>query len=74
MKRFDRTRRVGAARPRAASPRNEPDPTILSIDLLRADLYRMLDEIAQASDPRHGILVREFERAWALYKITTAPR
>ena len=75
MKRSDRTHRVGTpARPRVATPRNEPDPIILSIDLLRSELYRILDEMAQARDHRHAALVREFERAWALYRVTTAPR
>jgi len=46
----------------------------LNFDLLRAELYRMLDEIARAPPGRHRHLVREFERAWESYKEATAGR
>ncbi len=50
------------------------DGTSLSLDLLRGDLYRMLDELARARPGRHRDLVREFERAWASYKEVTGRR
>jgi hypothetical protein len=46
----------------------------LSLDLLRARLYRLLDEIAGVEARRHRDLVREFERAWETYKEATAGR
>jgi hypothetical protein len=46
----------------------------LALDLLRADLYRLLDALARARADRHGDLVREFERAWEEYRLVTAGR
>jgi hypothetical protein len=46
----------------------------VSLDLARADLYRLLDELARSSAKRHGELVRAFERAWEEYKEQTAKR
>ncbi len=46
----------------------------VAVDLLRADLYRMLDEIARAGHERHHALVAQFERAWERFKDATRAR
>lgn len=44
----------------------------MALDLLRADLYRMLDEIARTSSgDTHHALVQQFERAWERFKQAT---
>lgn len=60
-------RRAGAAPPDVTLER-----AALRVDLLRADLYRMLDEMARAGAGRRRAVVREFERAWESYKKATA--
>jgi hypothetical protein len=46
---------------------------LLRLDLLRADLYRLIDELARApSEERQG-LVAEFEQTWARFKEASAP-
>lgn len=44
----------------------------VDLDLLQADLYRMLDEIARAGSDRHPALVLQFESAWERFKEGTA--
>jgi len=51
-----------------------PDETPLHLDLLRADLYRLLDELVHAGSDHHTRLVMEFERAWEQFKQATARR
>lgn len=46
----------------------------VAVDLLRADLYRMLDEIARAGHESHPALVAQFERAWERFKDATRAR
>ncbi len=62
-----------ASRPLAPEvpPRASADAVATEVDLLRADLYRMLDEIARAGGERHRVLVRAFEEAWRSYKVAT---
>ncbi len=48
------------------------DGTPVALDLLRGELYRMLDEIARAHGESHRNLVLQFEIAWELYKRATA--
>lgn len=52
----------------------DPDGVPLSLDLARADLYRLLDELARSTAESHGDLVRAFEQAWGQYKEQTARR
>jgi hypothetical protein len=63
-------------RPRLVHPPGsiEPREVPVDLDLARADLYRLLDELARATRERHGDLVRAFERAWEAYKERTASR
>jgi hypothetical protein len=61
-----RPSRVGRCRPRWAR-----SGVGLDLDLLRADLYRLLDEVARAGPERHRELVREFERAWSEFRDAT---
>ncbi len=44
----------------------------VQLDLLRADLYRLLDELVHAGSEHHQGLVAEFERAWEQFKEATA--
>jgi hypothetical protein len=46
----------------------------VSLDLRRADLYRMLDQFARAPAQERADLVREFEQAWQDYKEATTRR
>ncbi len=62
--------------PRARPPRRPPAPPAwddaeVKLDLLRADLYRMLDEIARAQGGAYRALVLEFEHAWERFKDAT---
>ena len=55
------------------TPRSpDPDEASLQLDLLRADLYRLLDEVARAGGTEQDGLVLEFERAWEAFKQATA--
>jgi hypothetical protein len=58
--------------PRPVSP--VPDEVPVSLDLARAELYRLLDELARSTQAAHDGLVRDFERAWEAYKEQTAKR
>lgn len=49
-----------------------PDEVPLHLDLLRADLYRLLDELVRAGPEHRQGLVVEFERAWEQFKDATA--
>jgi hypothetical protein len=51
-----------------------PDEVPVSVDLARAELYRLLDELARSTRANHGELVRAFELAWDAYKEQTARR
>ncbi len=74
-KRRERLRRSpGTPFSRVVPLSNEVDPALVPIDLLRADLYRMLDEMARARNARHAALVAEFERSWVIYKLITTSR
>ncbi len=42
-----------------------------AVDLLRAEMYRMLDELARARGASHHNIVQEFESAWERYKQVT---
>ncbi len=60
-------------RPRAPGASAAPiDGIPVALDLLRGELYRMLDEIARAHGESHRTLVLQFEIAWELYKRATA--
>ncbi len=48
-----------------------PDEVSLQLDLLRADLYRLLDELVRAPAEVRQELVREFERIWQRLKDAT---
>lgn len=48
------------------------DEVPVHLDLLRADLYRLLDELVRARSEHHQGLVLEFERAWERFKDATA--
>ncbi|HVO18511.1 MAG TPA: hypothetical protein VMU15_04600 [Anaeromyxobacter sp.] len=50
----------------------DPDEVPVQLDLLRADLYRLLDELARTGAEHYDGLVSEFERAWEEYKQATA--
>jgi hypothetical protein len=39
-----------------------------AVDLLRADLYRMIDQIAHARAGGHHALLLQFERTWEQFK------
>ncbi len=45
-----------------------------AVDLLRADLYRIIDEIAHASAGGHHALLLRFERTWEQFKETIRRR
>jgi hypothetical protein len=51
-----------------------PAGASVGLDLLRADLYRLLDEVARASDERRSEVVREFERTWEEFRDATERR
>jgi len=58
--------RRGQARGASAPP---PDAGLsVALDLLQAELYRMIDEIARAGPGDHRALVAQFERAWQRFK------
>ena len=40
----------------------------LYLDLLRGELYRILDELARSSPSARGRLLVEFERFWAQFR------
>jgi hypothetical protein len=40
----------------------------VSLDLLRADLYRLLDEVARLRGAARAQSVLEFEQAWQKFK------
>ncbi len=64
-------------RPRAggnSAPPAPDDGESVALDILRGDLYRMLDEIARARGESHRTLVLEFESAWQRYKQVTGGR
>jgi hypothetical protein len=44
----------------------------IHLDLLRADLYRLIDELARAPFEDRESLMLEFERAWERFKDATA--
>jgi hypothetical protein len=44
----------------------------VGLDLLRADLYRLLDELVRAPAGQRPSLVPEFERSWEEFKEATA--
>jgi hypothetical protein len=46
----------------------------VGLDLLRGDLYRLLDELARAGADRHAELVEQFERAWVDFRDATGRR
>ncbi len=48
-----------------------PEEVPVHLDLLRGDLYRLLDELVRARAEVHGRLVLEFERAWERFKSAT---
>jgi len=50
----------------------EPDEVLFHLDLLRGDLYRLLDELARAHPDRQPRLAVEFERSWERFKDTIA--
>jgi hypothetical protein len=64
--------RRGRRTPRAALESGER--IALSLDLRRAELYRMLDQFVRASAEGRADLVREFEQAWQDFKDATARR
>ena len=49
-----------------------PDPA--SLDLLRADLYRLLDDVARTRGAGRDAAVLEFERTWSRFKEALAGR
>jgi len=59
---------TGADAPRGPA---DPDEVPVQIDLLRADLYRLLDELVRSRSEYHEDLVAEFERAWQHFKDAT---
>lgn len=63
--------RNGVGRPRKGS-RKGPDEVPVSLDLLRADLYRLIDALVHAPAERHVRIIRRFERAWRRFKVLTA--
>jgi len=57
----------------SASPGpTDPDEVPVHLDLIRADLYRILDELARARSEHRLALVVEFERVWEKFKGATA--
>lgn len=55
----------------ASGGQTGPDEVPVHLDLLRGDLYRLLDELVRARSEVHGRLVLEFERAWEQFKSAT---
>ncbi len=45
---------------------------LLRVDLLRADLYRLLDELVRARSEERRILLAEFEQIWERFKQASA--
>ncbi|GEJ58884.1 hypothetical protein [Anaeromyxobacter diazotrophicus] len=64
--------RPPSAQPPAQPPAAEVRP--VGLDLLRADLYRLLDELVRAPAGHRPRLVQEFERSWEEFKEATARR
>jgi hypothetical protein len=67
------TYRTSTRRRRPPHPRRSGPPAVIdgipaAVDLLRADLYRILDEIAHASDGGHHALLMQFECRWEQFK------
>jgi hypothetical protein len=48
-----------------------PDEVSVQVDLVRADLYRLIDELARAPLEDRENLLLEFERAWERFKDAT---
>ncbi len=46
---------------------------LFRLDLLRADLYRLLDELVRASSEERRDLLLEFEQKWERFKEQSAP-
>lgn len=55
----------------ASDGKTGPDEGPFQLDLLRGDLYRLLDELVRARSESRGRLVLEFERAWEEFKNAT---
>jgi hypothetical protein len=66
-----RRRRIAPASARSVEVA-PPGPA--SLDLLRADLYRLLDEVARTRGPGRDAAVLEFERTWSRFKEALAGR
>ncbi len=49
----------------------DPGEVSVQLDLLRAELYRLLDELVRAPAELREALVREFERTWQRLKDAT---
>ncbi len=62
------TRRLRRTHTRRPAPPPAVNGVAAAVDLLRADLYRILDEIAHARAGGHHALVLQFERTWEQFK------
>jgi hypothetical protein len=49
------------------------EPDLIHRDLARAELYRLLDEVARARSDRRELLILEFEDAWRRFKEVVGP-
>jgi hypothetical protein len=56
------------SRAKVPSGPKRPVEVPIQLDLLRADLYRLLDELARSGPRERRELLAEFERAWAQLK------
>ncbi len=68
----DHRKAPAGERPAPGAPR--PGSSTLDLDLLRGELYRILDELARTRSGRRDVLVQEFERTWEAFRAATAAR
>ena len=50
-----------------------PDEVPVQVDLLRADLYQIIDKLARSEPLDRRDLLVEFEQSWALFKAALDP-
>ncbi len=58
--------------PLDGGPDSSGSDELLRLDLLRVDLYRLLDELVRAGSNERPELVSEFEQAWERFKQASA--
>ncbi len=76
MIRHSSSHRTSSARPpcNRAAGSDASDEVLVRLDLLRGDLYRLLDELVRAGTERRPALLEELESLWERFKLETRRR